>query len=71
MIRVEGVEYGQADEIAQALSAPDARLKPATIRRWGDRGKVPTFRLGRKVYFELIHTAKFAARRAGIAPRGA
>lgn len=68
MIRVYGIEYGTAAEIAHALG-PD--IRPATVRRWADRDGLQRIRTtddnGRpEVRYPLNQAARIeAAKRLG------
>lgn len=41
----DGVEWGQAEQIAALLTRPDRRITAATIRKWAWRSRQPRDRL--------------------------
>lgn len=50
MITIDGVEYGNATEIAAHLGHG---VTPAAVRRWADRDGLTARRAGRSVWYPL------------------
>jgi len=67
MITIDGVEYGQAQEIARRLG-PD--VTPEMVRAWGRRGKVERKKLDDGTVWYRLDQAATAERNARTSGRG-